>query len=173
MNDVYRIRATESRDIPDLYRVRSATRQNAISKQQLVEWGITPQSIADGLESGLFVGFVCEHEERVVGFCSGDTGTGEVIVLAVLPEHEGKGIGLSMLTQVVQELSERGHSRVWLACSSDPNSRSHGFYRRNGWIATGERLENGDEILEKHQVHIRTRNTSCSSRRSPLEASPT
>ena len=145
--DRCRIRATESRDIPDMYRVRSSTRQNAISKRQLVEWGFTPRSIADGLESGDLAGVVCECDGSVVGFCTGDAGTGEVIVLAVLPEHEGKGVGLSMLELVVQELSKREHERIWLACSPDPNSRSHGFYRRNGWIETGEKLENGDDIL--------------------------
>lgn len=149
MDDRYRIRATESRDIPDLYRVRSATRQNAISKQQLVEWGITPESIADGLASGQLVGRVCEHEGRVVGFCSGDARTGEVTVLAVLPEHEGRKVGISMLELVVQELTRIGHARIWLACSPDPNSRSHGFYRANGWSVTGEKLENGDDILVK------------------------
>lgn len=149
MDDRYRIRATEARDIPDLYRVRASTRQNAISEQQLVEWGITPRSIADGLESGKLFGVVCEYDGRVVGFCTGDTATGEVIVLAVLPEREGKGVGLSMLERVVQELSKRGLARIWLACSSDPNSRSHGFYRNNGWIETGEKQENGDDILVK------------------------
>lgn len=149
MHEPYRIRSTEPRDIPELYRVRASTRQNAISEQQLVEWGITPRSIADGLASGKLFGVVCEHDGRVVGFCSGDTATGEVIVLAVLPEHEGRGVGLSMLERVVQELTTRGCERIWLACSSDPNSRSHGFYRSNGWIETGERLENGDDILVK------------------------
>lgn len=147
MHDRYRIRPTESRDIPDLYRVRASTRQNAISAQQLIDWGITPGSIAEGFASGRFEGFVCEADGRVVGFCTGDNASGEVIVLAVLPEHEGAGIGQALLGNVVAALRTRNPARLWLACSPDPASRSHGFYRHLGWTPTGERQENGDEIL--------------------------
>lgn len=142
-----RIRPTEVRDIPDLYRVRASTRQNAISKETLIEWGITPESTAEGLESGRLAGRVCEEDGRIVGFCTGDRGTGEVLVLAVLPEHEGKGIGSGLLTDVVKVLERQGCPRIWLACSADPASRSHGFYRHNGWKETGKSLDNGDEVL--------------------------
>lgn len=147
MDSRYPIRRTELGDIPELYRVRASSRQNAISEQQLIDWGITPKSTAEGFVSGRFSGFVCESEGRVVGFCTGDNPTGEVLVLAVLPEHEGMGVGRSLLDRVVAELVRHTPKRLWLACSSDPNSRSHGFYRRCGWIDSGERLENGDEIL--------------------------
>lgn len=142
-----RIRPTEVRDISELYRVRASTRQNAISKQTLIEWGITPESTSEGLGSGRLAGRVCEQQGCIVGFCTGDTRSGEVLVLAVLPEHEGKGVGLALLTNVVEELDRQGCPRIWLACSADPASRSHGFYRRNGWSETGEKLDNGDEVL--------------------------
>lgn len=148
------IRPTEVRDIPDLYRVRASTRQNAISKRTLIEWGITPESTAEGLESGRLAGRVCEQQGHIVGFCTGDTHSGEVLVLAVLPEHEGQGIGLTLLTNVVDELKQQGCTRLWLACSADPASRSHGFYRRNGWSATGVKLDNGDEVLVLETARI-------------------
>ena len=141
------IRTTELQDIPSLYEVRAGTRQNAIPREQLIEWGITPESTAEGFSSGALVGRVCEIDGRVVGFCSGDTSTGEVLVLAVLPEWEGKGIGRALLDGVVLELERRNLSRLWLACSPDPRSRSHGFYRANGWRDSGRKSDNGDEIL--------------------------
>lgn len=141
------IRPTETRDIPSLYSVRASTRQNAISAEQLIAWGITPESIAQGFAAGEFVGRVCEVRETVVGFCTGNASTGEIIVLAVLPEHEGKGVGLALLDGVVQELSRRDLPALWLACSPDPTSRSHGFYRANGWKPDGRTVENGDEVL--------------------------
>lgn len=140
-------RPTEVRDIPALYEVRAATRQNAISKAQLIEWGITPESTAQGLESQALLGMVCEAQGRVVGFCTGDTSTGEVLVLAVLPDYEGKRIGITLLEGVVDGLRRRNLSSLWLACSSNPQSRSHGFYRAHGWVPDGQKLDNGDEIL--------------------------
>lgn len=140
-------RPTEIRDIPSLYEVRAATRQNAISKAQLIEWGITPESTAQGLESQVLCGMVCEAGGKVVGFCSGDTAAGEVLVLAVLPDYEGMRIGITLLEGVVEQLRSRNLSSLWLACSPDPQSRSHGFYRANGWVPDGQKLDNGDEIL--------------------------
>jgi ribosomal protein S18 acetylase RimI-like enzyme len=68
-------------------------------------------------------------------------------VLAVLPEYEGRGIGRRLLGQAVRWLRASGCERVWLATNPDPSGRAFGFYRAQGWRPTGERQENGDEIL--------------------------
>jgi ribosomal protein S18 acetylase RimI-like enzyme len=67
--------------------------------------------------------------------------------LAVLPDFEGRGIGIGLLDLVVGALRARGVGRIWLSASADPRIRAHGFYRANGWEPTGEILENGDQIL--------------------------
>ena len=69
------------------------------------------------------------------------------MVLAVLPEYEARGIGSRLLTLVVEWLRSCGHDRIWLAASPKPEVRAYGFYRSLGWHPTGERLQNGDEIL--------------------------
>jgi hypothetical protein len=51
---------------------------------------------------------------------------------------------------VVDELRSCGHTRLFLGCSRDPASRSHGFYRHLGWRATGAVDGNDDEVLELH-----------------------
>ncbi len=140
-------RRTEVRDIPSLYAVRSSTRQNSISMEHLIAWGITPESIAQGLNSNAFFGMVGETNGSIVGFCTGDTKTGEIMVLAVLPEFEGKGIGITLLNGVVSAFKEMILDPIWLGCSPDPASRSYGFYRANGWSESGKKLENGDDIL--------------------------
>jgi hypothetical protein len=83
-------RNTEPRDIPDLVRVRGLTRQNAVSEAQLREWGITPKSIAEGFATQEFFGRVCEADGSVVGFCTGNLNTGEVIVLAIHPARSNR-----------------------------------------------------------------------------------
>ncbi|KAG1387156.1 hypothetical protein G6F58_013696 [Rhizopus delemar] len=84
----------------------------------------------------------------MVGYCFADRASGEVLVLALLPDYEGRGIGRQLLQEVVSLTRDAGHQRLFLACSADPRSRSHGVYRRRGWRPTGELDEAGDEILE-------------------------
>lgn len=140
-------RPTQPPDVDACFSVRAGTRQNPIAREQLAAAGITPQSTRADLQAGRVKGWVCEHDGQVVGFCSGDCATGEVLVLAVLPTFEGKGIGRRLLAEVVDELRALGHRRPWLAAAADPAIRAHGFYRALGWTPTGERDGNGDEIL--------------------------
>ena len=141
-------RETQLTDVEALFEVRARTRQNPLSRAALAQLGITPESTASALRSGKIVGFVCTCDGGVVGFCSGDVGSGEVLVLAVLPEYEGRGIGKRLLSDVVARLRRGGAQRIWLAAAADPTVRAHGFYRYMGWRPTGESTSNGDEILE-------------------------
>ena len=76
-----------------------------------------------------------------------DAETGEVLVLAVLPEYECRGIGTGLLSRVVEWLRSVSSHTIWLAASPDPRIRAHGFYRYHGWRPNGKKLQNGDEIL--------------------------
>ena len=89
----------------------------------------------------------------MIGYCFGDRDTGEIVVLALLPEYEGQGVGKRLLAMVIEELKKHEFHRLFLSCSSDPNVRSYGFYRRLGWSPTGEKDEYGDEILEIKLKH--------------------
>jgi len=141
-------RDTRITDVDALFEVRANTRQNQLSRAALAELGITPESTSAALISGATVGAVCTYRKRVVGFCSGAVETGEILVLAVLPDYEGRRIGTRLLDYVVARLRKAGSPRLWLAAAADPTVRAHGFYRALGWRATGERTANGDEILE-------------------------
>lgn len=135
-------------DIPACLALRGQTRENAISAARLAGMGITVESWADDVMSGALTGFVVTEQEEVVGYCFGENASGEVVVLALLPEHENRGLGRHLLGLVVEHLSGIGHRRVFLACSANPATRSHGFYRRLGWASTGTFDRAGDEILE-------------------------
>jgi ribosomal protein S18 acetylase RimI-like enzyme len=91
---------------------------------------------------------VCTYDERIVGYCFGDKHTGEIVVLAVLPQYEGCGIGKALLLQIVEDLRSFGYRRLFLSCSGDSSHRSYGFYRHLGWRPTGSFDVNDDEILE-------------------------
>ena len=142
------IRNATPADLSICMDIRGRTKQNAIPKEVLESLGITVESWTVAMNEGNIIGNVSEVEGNVVGFTYGDTQTGEVLVLAILADYEGKGIGKALLETMVGRLKDLGHQRLWLATASDPEMRSHGFYRKLGWTSTGEFLENTDEILE-------------------------
>ena len=135
-------------DAPECVRIRGLTRENAVSEQRLRMLGITQESWATEISSGDLPGFVCTAGNQMAGYCFGASKTGEVIVLALLPTYESQGIGRQLLNLVIAQLRASGHDRLYLGCSSDPSSRSHGFYRQLGWHSTGTVDHHGDEVLE-------------------------
>lgn len=135
-------------DATECIRVRGLTRENAVSEERLSAAGITAQSWAADVESGSLLGLVCESDGRLVGYCFGVSQTGEVVVLALLPEWEAQGLGRQLLSIVVSQLRGLGHRRLFLGCSPNPSSRSYGFYRHLGWQSTGTLDRFGDEVLE-------------------------
>jgi len=128
--------------------LRGWTRENAISVEQLAAMGITVESWADELKSGLLMGYVHVDRGSIVGYCFGENASGEIVVLALLPGYEHRGIGRRLLRLVVNHLSARGHERLFLGCTVDPAARSPGFYRHLGWASTGTFDRQGDEVLE-------------------------
>ena len=124
-------------DTPACFSLRSLTRENAFSPEQLSAIGVTPQSWEADIRGDLLFGFVGLVDQEVIGYCFGIRGSGEIGVLALLPEFEGLGIGKALLGLVVDEFRTTGITRLFLGCSTDPRTRSHGFYRHLGWIPTG------------------------------------
>jgi len=141
-------RAAKSTDLNRCATIRGLTRDNAISKETLVAIGVTDENWAPKVENGIYSGFVAEDQDKVVAYCFGDTQTGEVMVLAVLPSYEGSGVGRKLLSLIVDKLLSNGFSELWLAASPDPKIRAHGFYRHLYWQPTQTFDDNGDEILK-------------------------
>ena len=141
-------RPATAEDVPACLVLRGRTRENAIPADRLAAIGITEASWSEDVRRGVLPGYVCTVDGAIVGYCFGEVGTGEVVVLALLPDHEGQGIGRHLLGLVVDHLCQAGHARLFLGCSADPCTRSHGFYRHLGWRSTGTTDANGDEVLE-------------------------
>ena len=106
---------------------------------------ITPGSLSEAMRSHV-KGWLCEDSGKVVGFAMGDQSTGEVQVVAVRPDYEGRAIGKHLLDRVKAWLFSEGHEETWLLANPDPSVRAYGFYRKLGWHATGSR-KGDDEVM--------------------------
>lgn len=142
------LRPARPGDIAACIDLRGRTRENAVSAARLAELGITEASWSAQVRGGELPGFVAIVQDALAGYCFADARTGEIVVLALLPEHEGRGLGRHLLDRTVAHLASLGHRRLFLGCSSNPAHRSFGFYRRLGWTPTGERDRLGDDVLE-------------------------
>ncbi|MGO3891549.1 MAG: GNAT family N-acetyltransferase [Paenalcaligenes sp.] len=141
-------RAAIAGDVNQCIEIRGLTRENAFSREDLAELGITAETWAAGIEQGESFGYVCSDNQQVVGYCFGEVEQGEILVLALLPEYENQGIGKKMLELVMNDMQAAGLERLFLSCAADSQVRSYGFYRYLGWASTGEFDDAGDEILE-------------------------
>jgi len=87
-------------------------------------------------------------DDKVVGFSMGDKSTGEMWVIAVLPEYIGQGIGSVLLTAVERWLAESGCARLWLTTDIDTSLKAYAFYRKHGWV--DDRAEKGLRYMTKN-----------------------
>jgi len=133
-------------DVPELFAVRVATRENALSMAELKRLGITEATVTDMIGTS-HRGWLCELEGRVAGFAMGNRHNGEMWVVALRPEFEGRGLGAELLTRVENWLWAEGWERIWLTTDLDPNLRAYGFYLHQGW--TDWRICDGLRYMQK------------------------
>jgi GNAT superfamily N-acetyltransferase len=113
--------------------VRIATRENTYTMDGLDRLGITEASVTDMIKT-THRGWLCEVDKQVVGFAIGNRKNGEMWVIGVLPEYEGKGVGKELLIRVEDWLWSEGWNEIWLTTDIDPSLRAYGFYRSQGWM---------------------------------------
>ena len=135
-------------DIAACVELRGRTRENAVSRERLEAIGITVGSWSSDVADGSLPGHVCFAGSELAGYCFGARDTGEVVVLALLPQYENRGVGKTLLNLMVRDFERLGFRRLFLGCSTDPGTRSHGFYRHLGWRSTGTFDAFNDEVLE-------------------------
>lgn len=132
-------------DVPALFHVRPRTRENAMTLEELQRLGINPQTVSENLKKST-KGWLAEDASQVVAFSMADRATGEFLVIAVLPEYEGKGIGGRLMTLTKEWLAVSACKRAWLTTDLDTALRAYGFYRRYGW--TDWKVERGMRWME-------------------------
>jgi ribosomal protein S18 acetylase RimI-like enzyme len=140
-------REIREKDIPDLFAVRVVTHENRLTMEELLALGITEESVGEKLK-GSFKSWLCEADDKVVGFAMGDNSTGELWVIAVLPEYIGKGIGSKLLTLTEDWLKECGWKKFWLTTDIDTSLKAYSFYLQHGWV--DDRIEKGNRYMVKN-----------------------
>lgn len=127
-----KFREITAADVPALFDVRTRTRENTMTLEDLQRLGINPQSVTESLGKST-KGWVCEAAGRIVAFSMADRATGELLVVAVLPEYEGMGVGGRLMALAEEWLAASGCKRAWLTTDLDTTLRAYGFYRKRGW----------------------------------------
>lgn len=145
MSDVS-LRQIVPEDMEAIFDVRVRTWHNPNGAEEMASMGITPEAVIALMEKNLR-GWLAECEGRVVGFTMGDKSTGEMWVIAVLPEYENRGIGKALMEKVEAWLIAEGNDVLWLTTDPDENFRAVGFYRRLGW--EDWKMEDGDRFMRK------------------------
>jgi len=148
-------------DIPSLFRIRIATWHNPHGAEELAACGITPDSVRARLETD-HSGWIAFNEERPVAFAMANSSNGELWVIAVLREFEGRGIGRELMKQAEAWLFSHGWDRIWLTTFRDESARAVGFYRHLGW--TDWKVD-GDRYLQKSNpretIHLEEKLITC------------
>lgn len=139
-------REIQVEDIPVLFQIRIDTWHNTNGDQELKDLGITHESVKKLIQSKSHFGWIALIHQKTIGFAMGDIEKGEMWVIAVLKDFEGKGIGTELLHRVENDLWNAGWSEIWLTTDLDDSQRCVGFYKHLGW--TDWKFEN-DRFMKK------------------------
>ena len=110
--------------------VRNAVKENTLSDPSLVT--------DEDCESFLINrgrGWVCETQNKIVGFSIADLQDHNVWALFVHPAYEKKGIGKMLHDIMLNWYFSLTTTTLWLGTS--PHTRAEQFYRKAGWIENG------------------------------------
>jgi N-acetylglutamate synthase-like GNAT family acetyltransferase len=151
-------RQATNQDIDRCIKVRGLTSDNQLPKNDLAVIGVTAISWSPLIENSEIIGAVALEKNIIIGFCFGESATGEILVLAVLSGYEEFGIGKELLSSTSNQLFTIGNKELYLAASATPVVRSYGFYRHVGWQPTNTYNDDGDEILTLKNKRLNTEN---------------
>lgn len=133
-------------DMGTIFDVRIRTWHNPNGAEELTRMGITPESVCELMQTS-HRGWLAEQNNRVVGFSMGNKTTGEMWIIAVLPEYENQGVGKRLLQLVEDWLIAEGCTELWLTTDTDETMRCVGFYRHMGW--KDWKIADGDRYMKK------------------------
>jgi GNAT superfamily N-acetyltransferase len=133
------IRNATRADIPRIFEIRAAVRENRLRDPSRV----TVEQVCWFIDHGGL--FVWEEDGKVVGFSGADPRNGNIFALFMDEDYEGRGIGRALFERACDVLSATGCKRMWL--TTWPGTRAERFYRKAGWRVSGS--EDGNLVFEK------------------------
>lgn len=125
-----KFRKAEIRHIPQIQFVRNSVKENMLSDPSLV-----PDKDVEDYITNRGKGWVCEVNEKVVGFSIVDLVDKNVWALFVHPDFEAMGIGKQLHRIMLEWYFLQTKEKIWLG--TDPESRAYLFYKMQGWKEVG------------------------------------
>ena len=127
-------------DIPGIQIVRNIVKENPLSNPALV----TDEDCIEYI-TVRGKGWVCEADNKIVGFAIADLKENNIWALFVDPEYENKGIGKALHRIMLDWYFSQTKETVWLGTA--PGTRAESFYKKAGWKDLGLR-PNGELKFE-------------------------
>lgn len=123
-------RQAETSDIKQIQRVRHSVKENVLSNP-----GLVTDDDCEEFLTRRGRGWICEIDNRIVGFAIADLKENNIWALFILPEFEGKGIGSKLHDMMLDWYFTQEKQTVWLGTA--PRTKAEKFYRKHGWRETG------------------------------------
>ena len=117
-------------DIPQIQIVRNSVKENQLSNPNLI-----PDELVKEFITKRGKGFVCEIDDKIVGFSIVNFVENNVWALFLLPDFEGKRIGKKLHQLMLDEYFSKTKETIWL--STEANSRAEIIYKKQGWKNAG------------------------------------
>ncbi len=133
-------REAQLEDIQQIQVVRHAVKENTLSDPSLV----TDRDCEDFMFK-FGKGWVCEVNQKVVGFSIVDLKKNNIWALFVDPAFEKQGIGKKLHDLMIHWYFTQTQHTVWLGTA--PNTRAEKFYAHCGWKNVGM-VNNGEVKFE-------------------------
>ena len=130
-------REATTSDIKQIQIVRNSVKENTLSDPNLV----TDEDCEEFI-SVRGKGWVCEIDERIVGFAIADLKDNNIWALFLHPDYEKKGIGRRLHNLMLDWYFRQTKDKVWLGTAF--TTRAEQFYRKAGWREVG--LHGTEEI---------------------------
>ncbi len=133
-------REAKTEDIKGIQVVRNSVKENTLSNPALV----TDKDCEEFINLR-GKGWVCETDNKLVGFSIVDLKEHNIWALFVHPDYERKGIGRNLHDLMLDWYFTQAKEKVWLGTA--PKTRAEVFYTKAGWKQTGIR-PNGEIQFE-------------------------
>lgn len=117
-------------DIETIFNIRTAVKENHLSREQMAEMGITPQTVLEIINASRCI-WIAEVNGQAVSFAMAIIEEACLFAIFVTPEFEGLGVGKKLLQKAESFLFSTCQN-IWLETAS--GSRAATFYKRHGWV---------------------------------------